>query len=404
MSRPRLHLSRFIPLLLAAGLLVGLPEVPSLVSLEHLAFPAPEKFENEAFFLDQENPADFEIEVLRFDPEEPPPANIGTYVIDEETRDVMGPGGGSPIEWAQFLRQTRLPDDRLLVITHSLSWPDATELPLRALQEQVKATPHLVVGLRAELRNVPAPLAPELQNSVIPLDLPPGFEPPEIDCLAAPPSVTAPLFGISLVRGLKIEEDERGLRVPLLVRWGPHLLPSLPLASLLTATQRSPADLRVDPDGYLRLGQSGPILPLDPACATSLESTPVEPQSASKLQIYPGQAETIKIILSEDSPRLANALASQIRHALAHQPRPVKTYRRWPLALELALLVLLALLLLTRRWWLFFPVLLGLAALSLALAHWFLLLPPLVLGMAAFLTRSRGRSGRLTLPQSTRNI
>lgn len=387
-----------IPLLLAAGLFWALPRLRFLAAFEHEIFPAAERFSDDDLLLTPGPLKDFELTVQRFSPGDDEPANIGTYRFDDETHEIMGPGGGSPVEWAQFLRQTRLPDDRLTVVTSSLSWPDATELSLRALQEQINQTPRFVIGLQAELLNRPSSLPRELSNSIIPGPLPDNITPPEIDHLSAPPSIIAPMFGISGVRGLKIEEKDGSLRLPLIVRWGESLLPTLPLAALLTANDLTVADVLLDPNGFIHLGRSGPVLRLDSEGFTWLDDSPVEVQSASQLQIYPEQAETFKIIRPEEPPRQSEHLASQLRQALAQEPQTVKRYQRWPLALEIAFLILPALLLATSRPWLAIPFLFLGPVLAPWFSRWLPFSPFLVLALAALFLRKLLPEGE-TRPQ-----
>jgi hypothetical protein len=245
-----------------------------------------------------------------------------------------------------------------------------------------------VVGLQAELLNRPSPLPPELKNSVLPVDLPDGITPPEIDHLSAPPSITAPLFGISGLRGLKIEEKEGALRVPTLLRWGDQLLPSLQLASLLTAANVSPDEIFFEPPGILRLGREGPVLRIDSEGFTWLDDSAATMQSASKLQIYPEQAETIKIIRPDEPPRQSEHLASQLRQGLSQKPETTKRYHRWPLLVEIAFLILPALVLTTRRPWLALPLLVPGPLLAPWFSHWLLLTPFLVLGLGGLILRA----------------
>lgn len=378
MFSPRLRFRLLVPILVGAGLLCLLPKLPPLVALEHQAFCPPERFAPESRYLESGPREDFLLKVFEFGRPPDHPANIGTYRIDQETLEIMGTDKVDPVEWAQLLRQTRLPDDRLIVVTSSLSWPAALEIPLRALQDQIEQTPCLVVGLRGELLNTASPLPPELTSSVIP-SVPASLTLPEIDHLPVPPSVTAPLFGISEVRGLKIEKEGQRHSLPMLVRWGKHVLPSLQLASLLTLNQLSPADLIIDPAGYLRLGPDGLIIPIDSSGFAFLPSEETPLQSASQLQIYPTRGETSKIIEPEQPPLPARALASQLQALNGKPPELVKTYRRWPPPIELMFLVLPALPLARRRWWLSLPVILVITAASLVFARWFLIAPPLAL-------------------------
>ncbi len=375
----RFGISLLFPLLAGVGLLRSLAELPSLVRFEHFAFLYPGRFAEDHILSDRGDLSEFKITLIDFSEDEDHPLNIGTYEIDKETAEIMGPEGSRPIEWAQFLNQTRLADDRLTVITSSLSWNDADELPLLALQEQISSTSNLVIGLRGELLNSEAPLVEYLRSSVIPDDSFSSLNLPEIDHISFQPSVTAPIFGISEVRGLKIEKEGEIHRVPMLVRWGDQLLPTLPLACLLTTHGIQPSELKLGPSGHLRFGQTGIILKLDSRGFTPLRSTAAPPQSASKLQVYPEQSETYKVIVLPDAPPGATRLAAQLQQALSQRPTPLKTYQRFHLTIEIAFMIVMALFLETRRFWIYLP---GFAALlggSLITGYWLLLTPLLAL-------------------------
>ena len=383
--RPRL--SFLIPILIGIALLLGLPELKHLVRFEHSTFLYPERFQDAQVLSHHGELGEFQITLIDFSEDKSHPLNIGTFEIDEETQDIMGPDGGSPIEWAQFLNQTRMEDDRLIVITSSLSWNDVEELPLLALQNQISSTPNLVIGLRAELLNSEVPLVEYLKGSVIPSDSFAPLDLPEIDHISFQPSINAPLFGISEVRGLKIEKEGEIHRIPMLVRWGEHILPTLPLASLLTIHGLSPSELALGPDGHLRLGNDGTILKLDSEGFTTLLSSEEDLQSASKLQIYPEQSERCKVIVLPNSPPIARQLTAQLQHAFSQSPRSLKSYQRFHLSIEIALLILIGLILESRRFWIYLPSIAALVAGVNLSGHWLLLSPILALTLAHLFTR-----------------
>jgi hypothetical protein len=351
MSSLRQSLSIFLPLITGVGLLFCLPNIEELIKFERLAFLYPEKFEKEHLFADCSEADEFKITILDFSPDPEANLNIESYLLDKEALEIMGPEGGSPIEWAQFLAQTRLDDDRLTAIPSSLSWDDATELAILALQEQVDASPALVIGIQGEFINSEASIPDYLQASVIPLEIPDTIKLPEIDHVQRPPSIASDSFGISELRGLKIEDAGEQKLIPMLVRWDEQILPTLPLAGLLKCHRLPPAQLILEDGGYLRFGEAGIILKLDQKGRVALPMAESAPQSASKIQIYPEQAETFKIISSQDSPKAARSLKSQIQQALSQKPKATKTYQRWPIPLELGLLLVSVLLLHLRKFW-----------------------------------------------------
>ena len=383
MSSLRPSLSFLLPLIGSVGLLTKLPEIAPLSRIERSFFLFPERFQRDHSFVDQSESKKFELTCLDFTPDPAANLNIKSYLLDKESLDIMGPDGGSSIEWAQFLAQTRLDDDRLTVITSSLSWDDTSELAILALQDEVNGTPSLVIGLQAEFINSEAPLPEYLESTVIPLEIPDEFDLPKIDHIRRPPSINSNSFGISEVRGLILESDGDQTLAPMLVRWDNHILPSLTLASILKSHRLNSTDLILEKGGYLRLGTEGIILRLDQKGRAALPSNSQEQQSASTLLIYPNQAETYKIISLPSAPKSTFGLEGQIRHALSQKTVYAHTYKRWPLPLEIALLLTFISLLHIRRIWSEPFILICMIGGSILAGKW-MLFSPLVLMIITF--------------------
>ena len=389
----RPSLSFLLPLIAGGGLLTKLPEIAPLVRIELSSFLFPERFQKDYLFVDRSESKKFQLTCLDFTPDPEANLNIKSYLLDKESLDIMGSDGGSSIEWAQFLAQTRLDDDRLTVITSSLSWDDASELAILALQGQVDETPSLVIGLQAEFINSEAPLPEYLKPSIIPLKIPAGFDLPKIDHIRRPSSINSSSFGISEIRGLKLESDGDQKLVPMLVRWDNQILPTLTLASILKSQRLKSGDLILEEDGYLRLGSESVILKLDQKGRAALPSNEQEQKSASILQIYPEQAETYKIITPSSAPKSTYGLEGQIRQALSQKAVHKLTYKRWSLPFELALLLTLVSLLHIRRIWSEPFILICVIGGSVLAGKW-MLLSPLVLIIITFHLCPRGSSPR----------
>ena len=387
----RPSLSFLLPLIAGGGLLTKLPEIAPLVRIELSSFLFPERFQKDYSFVDRSESKKFQLTCLDFTPDAEANLNIKSYLLDKESLDIMGSDGGSSIEWAQFLAQTRLDDDRLTVITSSLSWDDASELATLALQGQVDETPSLVIGLQAEFINSEAPLPEYLKPSIIPLKIPAGFDLPKIDHIRRPSSINSSSFGISEIRGLKLESDGDQKLVPMLVRWDNQILPTLTLASILKSQRLKSGDLILEKDGYLRLGSESVILKLDQKGRAALPSNEQEQKSASTLQIYPEQAETYKIITPSSAPKSTYGLEGQIRQALSQKAVHKLTYKRWSLPFELTLLLTLVSLLHIRRIWSEPFILICVIGGSVLAGKW-MLLSPLVLIIITFHLCPRGSS------------
>ncbi len=363
--RPKLPV--ILPLLLGIGLLWALDQWKPLAKTEHQLFIFPERFETETIFPDRGHLPDFKVTPLKFTGEVAE-CSLNSYLIDDATREIIDL---SPEKWAYFLKTIEQNSEGLLVITAPLSWADASELSLETLGHQISKMPDIVIGLDAEFNDTSAELPPFLEDSVISPKTPDLLQIPTIDFLTLPPSIKAPLFGISTVQGFIIETTSTTLKVPMLVRWADSILPSTHLAALIAAHQISPQEVIIDPSGYLRLGLEGSILKIDSQGRASLPNIGNASISASQILIYPEKTSSSKIILPDHAPKFLSLLETHLTRSLAQKPTPLKTYKRWSFPIEIATLILFTLLLQARRLWL---TLLGIAAIfltSVYLNHWF---------------------------------
>jgi len=385
MSPLRRKLPIILPLLLGGALLclLTLWKSSPLVSLEHRLFFFPERFEPESIFSDHGEKAHFKVELLDFKGEKES-HSLGSYLLDKETRDIIS---HTPENWAYLLSSISQSHEGILVIESPLSWTDASELSIQTLDRQIAQKSGIVIGLAAEFNNTGASLPPFLESSVIPADIPDFLDLPQIDFLTHPPSLKAPLFGISNIQGQIIESTAEDIKVPMLVQWGQSILPSTHLAALLRAQQLHPQDLIIDPAGYLRFGQKGSILSIDPQGRSLFPNQGNSSSSAAQILISPDETRSSKILLHPDSPKHLTLLETHLSEALSQKPKLIKTYQRWPLPLEISALIILTLLLQLRRLWLSFLSVAALFTLSVSLGHWFLLSPVILLLITFFALR-----------------
>ena len=385
MSSLRSKLPVILPLLIGVGLLCGItrwqPLAP-IIPLEHSLFLFPERFEPDSHFPDHGQLADFQVTPFLFTGEDKP-RSLGSYVIDDETRDIIDL---TPDKWAYLLDTIRRQNQGLLIITAPLSWSDASELALKTLDHQISQAPNLVIGLNAEFNHTAAPLPPFLTSSVIATTSDSDFQTlPQIDFLPLPPSINAPLFGISSVQGLPIENSSSKFKIPMLVRWADSILPTTHLAALIAAHQLTPADVIITSSGHLRLGPKGTILKIDHQGRALFPNSGNTTRSASELLITPSTATSSKILLAAQSPDFLALLETHLTQALTQTPSAQTPYTRWPLPMEIAALIILTLIIQTRRLWLIIPVIALLFAGSVFLNHWFLATPSLLLLTTFFL-------------------
>jgi hypothetical protein len=387
MQTLRQTLQIFLPLVVGIGLLAGLPKIPALVEFEHALFWRPTDPAGQWRYLERGKKEDFEMKVfqrtltalVRTDT---------THQIDPETEDILGKSPLEPSNWAYLLSQLTPEKTDLLVITNELSWSDAEEIPIRALQHQISRFPASVIGLDCEKTGDSAPIPDYLHPSMISkfAGYPPDLQ--EIDRVIAPPSVKSTYFGVSSIRGLKIEQGNRIIKIPLLVRWADQILPSVELASLLATFKIKPSELVIDHKGFIRLNRNGPIfLKIDEQGFSEVHSRGNHLASASEFLTSPPDFRDASIIIaSQEAPiRLKNLAGTFSEMAMSGQHLET-TIRRWPLIIEASFLIILVLSFTTRR---LLPALLliaiGYLVSTFFSSQWFILSPMITLLIAYFI-------------------
>jgi len=374
MNSLRQTLQIFLPLTVGIGLLAAIPQIQALVDFEHKLFWTPHLHRKSPTYASPSKKADFEVAIL----EQSMISVIrqtNTYEVDSTTEDILGTSPLRPANWAYLLSQLSPEKAKVLVITSDLSWEDADEIPIRTLQHELSRFPGSVIGLAAEKTGESDPLPPYLESSVIgeyqgfPADL------PEIDFITTPPSVQPTYFGISTVRGFK----DKAPHIPLLVRWGNHLLPSVELAALLAEFQIRPSELVIDPAGFIRLNRAGMIyLELDEQGRTKRDWNG-SLKSASTLLTGPEQPNAHYFIVPPEAPERFKNLAMNYSKLAQHGQRELTTITRWPLIIEAALLILLVLSFYTKSLWPAFILIAASFATSFVLSKWILATPLLAL-------------------------
>lgn len=178
---------------------------------------------------------------------------------------------------------------RLVALSSPLSWADEdNEMVHLMFEHALQSLQHLSVGLQA-YNAVQAQITPSLlQGCAIPPDnltgdsvgLPtanmarPYHLPHQVNDTVnlAPDFVEDELLGCR-------EAEQRGLSLPLLMRWNDDILPTLPLSIALRHLGLSPADIHVHFGHSLRLGKN--IFPLD-----AHGRTPLGAARAEQLPLY----------------------------------------------------------------------------------------------------------------------
>ena len=265
----------------------------------------------------------------------------------------------SPSEYAILLAKLHQAGARQLAFTQSLTWKEAPELELLALDSALR--PFSNILLPVDVTEVPRPenLPGWLKHSLIPMERLQGDASrlPLVNQIVISPSVSGraglvfalPDFG---GRDLQFRAPER---LPLFARWEDQILPSWPLALAMRLEGVSSDELEIEPGRHLRLGKDGPVIPLDDfgRAKVPAELPRFEEELISAKTLFPiGEAKLPvllegAVVLDSTSPQAkmrGQRLLSEAQ-ALRQFPRPGReeVFRRLSLKWEIFLYLEIAL-------------------------------------------------------------
>jgi hypothetical protein len=199
--------------------------------------------------------------------EEREPSNKWDFVEVPLASELFDGKAPKPSEYAVLLAKAHQAGARELAFTRALTWENAPELELRALDSSLR--PFGEVLLPIDLSEVPQPKsAPQyLEESVLPRENLVGDASslPLMNQVAVPPSVSGRsgiVFAFPDFGGRDLQYRAPG-RLPVLSRWEDGFLPSWSLRLAMQMEEVAREDLIIESGRHLRLGANGPVIPLD---------------------------------------------------------------------------------------------------------------------------------------------
>jgi hypothetical protein len=228
-----------------------------------------------------------------------------------------------PAEYAILLSKLHQAGTREIAFTSELSWEEAPEIELVALDSALR--PFQKILLPLPLSEVPQPDARPawLRSSLIPRSSVVGDSSslPIVNDVTFPPAVSAGeeiTFAFTDFGGRDLE-FRSSQRLPLVTRWEEDFLASWSLRLAMEVAGVEPSDLVIEPGRSLRLGTEGPVIPIDDFGRAKLPKTEdlaATPEMVSAKVLFP---------LSEgDLPEIsdrANLIASIDQKAAARSER-----------------------------------------------------------------------------------
>jgi len=251
----------------------------------------------------------------------------------------------SPADLAVVLDELFQLGHRKLAVATPLAWEKPDPIAASALDFQLSRFAPAIVGMPLVRGITPGAIPDAFERLSVPVGKIRGEvrSLPIVNQLAIPdPQFGAETTWAAFTRLENEKEPEFGetptpVRVPLLARWGERVVVALPLAVMMARFDVSAGDLVVKPGRDIRLGESGPVIPID-----EFGRTLVTPGAAKRVVVVPagetvlppGETPTealnpdeIPLVLRDDLETAPPAEKKYSRHladvlvALDHAPR-----------------------------------------------------------------------------------
>ncbi|MDE0861929.1 MAG: hypothetical protein OSA93_17360, partial [Akkermansiaceae bacterium] len=331
-----------LPLALGVALSFKLPHLKPLIELEHALFWFPQKNDT---LVEREPLKEFQVRVFDISHDNSEKKAIRALSTSDDS---------SVTDWLFALNAVRTHGADHATVSTLLSWEDSVELELRALDHEIASFPSSALGITLRLDSTPQPFPDYLKVSVLPSG---NIETdisliPEVNAVTSDPSATGKLYGFRLLENSQPQIENDTISLPILARWGDRILPSLELASLIANTGHAPADVSLSKNGQLRIGTTGPVLPLRedgtieiPRRAELGETTPMEALIDPEKQPSPSKV----VFISQNDPVHLRQLDFSLSHLGSRLPRAPISFHRLPCWIEISILILLALVLQTKK-------------------------------------------------------
>lgn len=284
----------------------------------------------------------------------PPSQNALEYVIcliDDDPDDINPYGIYHPLDISTTLLNLHKQSVKRVMIGTHLQWADHDEVELEAFALALKPFDKVTIALPLK-RSVEAGIMPKpLERSAIPLDDLHGDASliPQVNQVSLPTLIPFPKNTYAGFSELESEPAAAGM-LPLLARWGDQILPSAYLVEMAAEHGCSPSDLIIYPGKYIRIGNTGNVIPIDEYGNFLLPEdydVPAPPRTitsaySSESSIIGATQSAAILTANGEKSSLFNALSSPYLHlTLLHQtPRVGEAHvmPRLPIWLELILI------------------------------------------------------------------
>lgn len=182
----------------------------------------------------------------------------------------------SPLDYAVLLQSLRNRGYNHVLLTTRMTWDDEPGIEARALSDRLALFKKSVIALPVTRGATAHPLPAPLVRALIPFDQIKGDHQliPTVNQVTLPTHVDGgeqTFAGFHRIESTPSSPDH----IPMLAHWpGQGLIPSIELLAIMINHDIDIADLLIDCGQHIRLGQKGPVIPLDIYGQTPVPKSP----------------------------------------------------------------------------------------------------------------------------------
>ena len=365
------------------------------------------------------------------------PENSRTFqdiAITDDPDHIFESAPPSPLDYAVILQKIYEQGYRSVIVTTRMTWDlddraadnssdelNSSKLSAQALSYKLAQFDRSVIGLPVTRGATAQKLPATLQRSLISFDQVSGNKKliPKVNQVTLPTTIDG---GDHTHAGFhRIESTPKSdTAIPLLAQWeNEGLIPSLELLAIMSAHDISPSDLSIQCGKFIRLGNAGPVIPIDgygqTATPTTSTATPDRPPAAALnaedlirlKEVNAAKSNSLCILQATGKQSQSTGLVtedriSKIKSLCENLPTPGKTIplRRLPVGYEILIILVVAVIagkvssLQSKRRHINFGltlllVILHLAFLMYSTQQWFGLTAPAIAIITAWITASQ---------------
>jgi len=211
--------------------------------------------------------------------------------LGDDPQGIFQSSPPSPVDIAVVLKNTRRLGADKAAISAVLAWDEPDVIALSALDGELAAFSSLVTTAPVSRSATANPLPPTFRRASIPLDQIGGDTSaiPSINRVSLPGVI---LGGDSALSGFSMIEQDISTSTPLIARWDDRAVFAFPLIAVLAAKGIPLESLEIQLGNFIKLGPSGPVIPID---------------AFGRLAVTPGSVEeTVRVaadaVIDSDQP------------------------------------------------------------------------------------------------------